>query len=117
MDEWLSFFDSLNRKLPFLWLGPAAAGHLKPPAPILGQGNNALWHFNVEMGKEARAREMEVLGMYNATLQASSWDGTGYGVRVALMQAMMVCTRSFWASEEVVVLTEGTKRSSTGYQD
>ncbi|KAI9766303.1 MAG: hypothetical protein M1839_004918 [Geoglossum umbratile] len=90
MDEWLSFFDSLNRKLPFLWLGPAAAGHLKPPALILGQGNNALWHFNVEMGKEARAREMEVLGMYNATLQASSWDGTGYGARVALMQAMMV---------------------------
>ncbi|KAI9770736.1 MAG: hypothetical protein M1840_002986 [Geoglossum simile] len=90
MDEWVSFSDSLNRNLPFLWLGPAAAGHLKPPALILGQGNNALWHFNVEMGKEARAREMEVLGMYNATLQASSWDGTGYGMRVALMQAMMI---------------------------
>ncbi|KAH0544838.1 hypothetical protein FGG08_001067 [Glutinoglossum americanum] len=90
MDEWLSFSTTLNRNLPFLWLGPAAAGHLKPPALILGEGNNAVWHFNIEMGKEARARGMEGLGMYNATLQASSWDGTGYGGRVALMQAMMV---------------------------
>jgi hypothetical protein len=87
----MSLPDSLNRRLPFLWLGPAAAGHLRPPALILGQGNDALWHFNVEIGKEARAREMEVLGMYNATLQASSWDGTRYGMKVALMQAMMVC--------------------------
>jgi hypothetical protein len=90
MDEWISFSSYLDRNLPFLWLGPAAAGHLKPPALILEQGNNALWHFNIEMGKEARARNMDVLGMYNATLQASSWDGTWYGGRVALMQAMMV---------------------------
>jgi hypothetical protein len=114
MDEWISLSDSLDRNLPFLWLGPAAAGHLKPPSLILGQGNNALWHFNVEMGKEARAREMEVLGMYNATLQASSWDGTGYGLRVALIQAMMVCI--FPPSLEGDT-TKRVKRSSTGCQD
>ena len=33
---------------------------------------------------------MDSLGLYNMTLQASSWDGSGYGERVALVQAMMV---------------------------
>jgi hypothetical protein len=36
---------------------------------------------------------MEVLGMYNATLQAASWDGKRYGEKVAMMQAMMVSSR------------------------
>ncbi len=42
------------------------------------------------MAKEARAREMDALGVYNLTLQAASWDGSAYGERVALVQAMMV---------------------------
>ncbi len=42
------------------------------------------------MAKEARAREVETLGMYNLTLQAGSWDGSNYGMRVGLVQAMMV---------------------------
>ncbi len=33
---------------------------------------------------------MDVLGMYNLTLQANSWDGSFYGLRVGLVQAMMV---------------------------
>ncbi|KAI9812392.1 MAG: hypothetical protein M1832_000427 [Thelocarpon impressellum] len=90
MDEWLALADVSARNVPFLWLGPVAAGHLKPPGQILSQGNNALWHFTVEMAKEARAREMESLGMYNMTMQAGSWDGSAYGERVALVQAMMV---------------------------
>ncbi|MCJ1280779.1 hypothetical protein MMC26_000096 [Xylographa opegraphella] len=90
MDEWLSIADASARNVPFLWVGPTAAGHLKPPGLILSQGNNALWHYTVEMAKEARAREVDALGMYNMTLQASSWDGSGYGTRVGLVQAMMV---------------------------
>ncbi|MCJ1389626.1 hypothetical protein MMC18_002483 [Xylographa bjoerkii] len=90
MDEWLSLADASTRNVPFLWVGPTAAGHLKPPGMILSQGNNALWHYTVEMSKEARAREIDALGMYNLTLQASSWDGSGYGMRVGLVQAMMV---------------------------
>ncbi|MCJ1403410.1 hypothetical protein MMC11_006633 [Xylographa trunciseda] len=90
MDEWLSLADASTRNVPFLWVGPTAAGHLKPPGLILSQGNNALWHYTVEMSKEAQAREVDALGMYNLTLQASSWDGSGYGMRVGLMQAMMV---------------------------
>lgn len=35
---------------------------------------------------------MDALGLYNMSLQASSWDGSAYGERVALVQAMMVRT-------------------------
>lgn len=90
MDEWVSLADSSGRNVPFLWIGPNAAGHLKPPGQILSEGNNAIWHYTLEMGKEARSREVDALAMYNLTLQANSWDGSGYGMRVALVQAMMV---------------------------
>lgn len=90
MDEWVTMADSSTRNVPFLWLGPNAAGHLKPPGQILNQGNNALWHYTIEMAKEAHARELDALGMYNLTLQAVSWDGSTYGMKVALVQAMMV---------------------------
>lgn len=90
MDEWLALADASQRNVPFLWVGPNAAGHLKPPGQILGQGNNALWHYTVEQSKEAKARELDALGMYNLTLQAASWDGSSYGPKVALVQAMMV---------------------------
>ena len=90
MDEWLGLADASGKNVPFLWVGPNAAGHLKPPGQILNQGNNALWHYTVEMAKEAQSRDVDALGMYNLTLQASSWDGSGYGLKVALVQAMMV---------------------------
>ena len=90
MDEWTTLADTSSRNVPFLWIGPNAAGHLKPPGLILNQGNNALWHYTTEMGKAARLRELDALGMYNLTLQATSWDGSGYGQKVALVQAMMV---------------------------
>jgi len=90
MDEWLELADASGQNTPLLWVGPAAAGHLKPPAEILATGNNALWHYTRETATEAREREIEVLNMYNMTIQASSWDGSHYGERVALVQAMMV---------------------------
>ncbi|KAA6414693.1 MAG: hypothetical protein FRX48_01443 [Lasallia pustulata] len=90
MDEWLALADTSRRNMPFLWVGPNAAGHLKPPGQILSQGNNALWHYTVEQLKEAKTRDMDALGMYNLTLQAASWDGSSYGQKVALVQAMMI---------------------------
>ena len=90
MDEWVSLADSSGRNIPWLWVGPNAAGHLKPPGQILTQGNNALWHYTVETMKEAKNRGLDTLGMYNLTLQANSWDGSYYGLNVGLVQAMMV---------------------------
>ncbi|KAI5791734.1 hypothetical protein DFH27DRAFT_570294 [Peziza echinospora] len=75
---------------PVLWLNPPASGHLKPPGAILNQGNEAIWAFGTEMEKEATKRGWDVLGMWNATIQASSWDGTNYGMSVSILQAMMV---------------------------
>ena len=90
MDEWVTIADMSQKNVPFLWVGPNAAGHLKPPSQILSQGNNALWHYTIEMAKEAEARQLDTLAMYNFTLQAGSWDGTYYGQKVVLVQAMMV---------------------------
>ncbi|KAL9098941.1 MAG: hypothetical protein Q9163_005486 [Psora crenata] len=89
MDEFLTIADASTRNVPFLWVSPNAAGHLKPPSQILSQGNNALWHYTIEMAKEAKTRELDSLGMYNLTLQAGSWDGSSYGEKVGLVQAMM----------------------------
>ena len=90
MDEWVAIADATGRNVPYLWVGPNAAGHLKPPGQILNQGNNALWHYTIETMKEAKNRDLDALGMYNLTLQANSWDGSYYGERVGLVQAMMV---------------------------
>ncbi|KAK9448564.1 uncharacterized protein V1518DRAFT_417564 [Limtongia smithiae] len=75
---------------PILWIGASSAGHLKPPGAIIEQGNNALYHFNVEMTKRAHDRGFDVLNLYNLTLQADSYDGTRYGQDVSLVSAMMV---------------------------
>ena len=91
MDEWVSLADASGRNVPILWVGPNAAGHLKAPSQIISQGNNALWHYTIEMEKEAKSRGLDTLGMYNLTLQANSWDGNFYGQKVGLVQAMMVC--------------------------
>ena len=114
MDEWLGLADASGKNVPFLWVGPNAAGHLKPPGQILNQGNNALWHYTVEMAKEAQSRDVDALGMYNLTLQASSWDGSGYGLKVALVQAMMVSNDLVKLS--VLKLTE-LRRLSIGWPE
>ena len=113
MDEWVTLADSSTRNVPFLWLGPNAAGHLKPPGQILSQGNNALWHYTIHMEKEARFRELDALGMYNLTLQAVSWDGSNYGIKVALVQAMMV--RHFYWEPQGAIRRRLTEACILGY--
>lgn len=108
MDEWVSLADASGRNVPYLWLGPTAAGHLKPPAQILSEGNNAIWHYTLETAKEAKARQIDALAMYNLTLQANSWDGSHYGLRVGLVQAMMV---RFVVSRRDRSLTNGARLS------
>lgn len=90
MDEWVSLADASGRNIPWLWVGPNAAGHLKPPNQIVSEGNTALWHYTIDTMNEAKKRDLDALGMYNLTLQANSWDGSYYGPKVALVQAMMV---------------------------
>ena len=93
MDEWVTLADASGRNIPILWIGPNAAGHhLQPPGGQVTstQATSALWQYTLETMKEAKARQLDALGMYNLTLQANSWDGNSYGQRVGLVQAMMV---------------------------
>ena len=90
MDEWVTLADASGRNIPILWVGPNAAGPLQPPGHILSEGNSPLWHYTLETARGAKARQLDALGMYNLTLQANSWDGSNYGLKVGLVQAMMV---------------------------
>ena len=89
MDEWLAMAKTTGRNTPFLWVGPTAPGHQKKPAEE-NSLPSSVWQYAVDTTQAAQSRDMDVLGMYNATLQAGSWDGTHFGEEVALTQAMMV---------------------------
>jgi hypothetical protein len=70
-----------------LWIGPTAAGHVE----IKGRkGNQEIWDFDRKMARVAAENDVDVLGMWNMTVQAGSWDGMRFGERVAIVQAMMV---------------------------
>lgn len=70
-----------------LWIGPTAAGHIE----IKGRkGNQEIWDFDQRMARTAVENDIDVLGMWNMTVQAGSWDGVRFGERVAIVQAMMV---------------------------
>ncbi|KAL4933554.1 uncharacterized protein BDV17DRAFT_111757 [Aspergillus undulatus] len=87
IDEWLTLAKTSARSTPFLWIGPTAPGHQKPP----GDNVHAItWQYTKDTAQAAQSRGIDVLGMYNATLQAESWNGVRYGEDVALMQAMMI---------------------------
>ncbi|PYH91341.1 hypothetical protein BO71DRAFT_359574 [Aspergillus ellipticus CBS 707.79] len=87
MDEWLTLAQSSGRNAPFLWVGPTAPGLQKDSDDNV---HATSWQYSQDTIQEAHARGMDTLGMYNATLQADSYDGKRYGEKVALMQAMMV---------------------------
>lgn len=85
----LTFADSTSRKTPILWINPPAPGHLD----IRGNnrvGHSDLWTFSSEMERVATEEDVELLGLWNMTVQASSWDGRRFGGKVAMVQAMMV---------------------------
>lgn len=85
--EFLDLADSVKRPTPMLWIGPAAAGHID----IKGRkGNQEIWTFSRKMADFAISQDVEVLNMWNMTVQATSWDGIHFGEEVAITQAMMV---------------------------
>ncbi|ETI20120.1 hypothetical protein G647_08154 [Cladophialophora carrionii CBS 160.54] len=87
LQEFLALADQSHRKMPMLWIGPPASGHTE----IRGRkGNQEIWDFDRQLRQVAEDNDVEVLGMWNATVQANSWDGVRFGEKVALTQAMMV---------------------------
>ncbi|RMD40593.1 hypothetical protein DV735_g4528, partial [Chaetothyriales sp. CBS 134920] len=85
--EFLSLADESKRRTPMLWIGPTATGHLDMKSR---KGNQEIWDFDVDMARVASQFDIDVLHMWNLTVQASSVDGLHFGEKVAVTQAMMV---------------------------
>ncbi|KAL3474386.1 hypothetical protein BJX99DRAFT_271697 [Aspergillus californicus] len=93
IDEWLTLAKTSARSTPFLWIGPTAPGHQNFDPTPPGNSNNVhatSWQYTLDAAEVAQSRGLDVLGMYNTTMQAESWDGLRYGEKVALTQAMMI---------------------------
>lgn len=83
LEEWLVLASAAERNIPILFLSPPAIG-----SP---DSNTAVWQFHQRMATLLKHKRVELLGLYNLTLQASSLErGLHFGERVALVQAMMV---------------------------
>lgn len=90
LDEWLRLARSSGRRVPFLWVGPPAAGNLKDSEYLATKGGGAVSRYTLDTIEAVRQRGVDALGMYNATVQAASLDGSHYGEKTSLVQAMMV---------------------------
>ncbi|EXJ57809.1 uncharacterized protein A1O5_12367 [Cladophialophora psammophila CBS 110553] len=87
LEEFLALADSSHRKTPMLWVGPSASGHTQ----IRGRnGNQEIWDFDRHLAVVAEDNDVDVLRLWNMTVQANSWDGMQFGEKVAITQAMMV---------------------------
>ncbi|OLL23082.1 hypothetical protein NEOLI_001229 [Neolecta irregularis DAH-3] len=98
----LNWLDSIEAKIksklqiypdsasPRIFVAPAAAGPHKPDEWIPLQGNKKIMLFEEEMKILMKARGMEVLGTWNATIQAFSYDGSHRGLRTQLLLSQMV---------------------------
>ncbi|KAK4941969.1 hypothetical protein LTR10_018150 [Elasticomyces elasticus] len=87
MLEFLALADASKRKTPMLWIGPTAAGHIDIKDR---RGNQEIWDFDKRLAHIAAEHDIEVLKMWNLTVQATSWDGLRFSEKVAITQAMMV---------------------------
>ena len=85
--KFVELADDSGRNTPMLWIGPSAAGHIE----LKGRkGNQEIWDFDRKVAAVAADNDVDVLGLWNMTVQATSWDGMRFGERVAITQAMMV---------------------------
>jgi hypothetical protein len=83
LDEWLALALAAERNIPLLFLSP--------PAIESPDSNTAVWQFHQRMSTVAKEKHVDMLGLYNLTLQATSMDGgQHFGERVALVEVMMV---------------------------
>jgi hypothetical protein len=82
LDEWLALALAAERNVPILFLSTPAIG-----SP---ESNVATWQYHQRMSTIAKLKHVDILGLYNMTLQASTPDGAHFGERVALTEAMMI---------------------------
>ncbi|KAJ8607347.1 hypothetical protein MRB53_040365 [Persea americana] len=86
----LPWLRSKNAFFPRLFLSANAAGPNKPPEWVWTQGNVALMKREKELESVTAVRRMELLGLYNMSVQARIPDGTHADMKTNLIKAMMV---------------------------
>ncbi len=89
MEEWYALAIGAERNIPMLFVGPPAVG-INQSSTVPKGGNSAIWQYQEQVNGIAKQNHFDVLGLYNLTMQASTPDGSHFGERVALVEAMMV---------------------------
>lgn len=74
---------------PRLFLTSSAQGKLKPEWTLPVQNNIRVIKHEEVVGAYVKERGYEHLGLYNLTVQATSWDGTHGSMETELTKAMM----------------------------
>jgi len=75
---------------PRLFVTPNSAGVMKPDHWLVSQGDKALMVFEESMRFEAAKRNVETLGTWNMSIQASKYDGVHLDLKGNLVKAMGV---------------------------
>ncbi|KAI1433579.1 hypothetical protein GGR50DRAFT_667701 [Xylaria sp. CBS 124048] len=79
-----------EKNMSILLMTPNAAGEKKPDKYLVTQGNKALMGFEHAMGLEAERLNIDHLGTWNMSIQATMYDGVHMDMRGNLLKAMMV---------------------------
>lgn len=90
LDELLGLASGAQRNIPVLYLGPGAFGVGEDASAPFGDDHTAMWHYTEHMTNVVKQRNVDMLGLYNLTLQATSIEGVYFEEKVALVEAMMV---------------------------
>lgn len=78
--------------MPILFIAPNSAGKQKPEEWRSSQGSESLMQFEEEMRVACgdRSRQIDFLGTWNMSIQATKYDGVHMDMRGNLLKAMMV---------------------------
>ena len=82
--------DAGQHQMPKLFVTPNAQGFRKPAVFSQLQNNIAIMRMEHEMADWCEENGYDMLGFYNATVQAESPDGTHASMESNLLKAMMV---------------------------
>jgi hypothetical protein len=83
LDEWLTLVAGSERNIPVLFLG----AHVLSPAR---ESMDSMSDIQEQIAGIAKRRHVDILGLYNLTLQASTVTAQNFGEKVGLVEAMMV---------------------------
>lgn len=98
--ELSTFYPPGTKGFPRLFVTANAAGVMKNNLYLETQNSNALARFEQSMKQHLVFRQIEMLGMYNMSVQTTSSDGTHANMRTNLLKAQMVLNWLDWVGRE-----------------